>query len=138
MRRAGIRFALVSWVLGHKKTRHGHPDKFCDQVADAVIAECVAIDPDAYGQVEVSTWSDQVWLSGGICTRKPLAKSMREIVLETGLALGYVPGNHIDANRYKVTSTVCERIGDPTQWSRHVNDQSVVIGCRWLTLRATG
>ena len=28
----------------------GHPDKFCDQVADAVIAECVAIDPDAHGQ----------------------------------------------------------------------------------------
>ena len=106
----------------------GHPDKFCDQVADAVIAETVAIDPDAYGQVEVSTWSDQVWLSGGICTRRPLAKSMRDIVVETGLALGYVPGNHIDATRYKVTSTVCERIGDPTQWSRHVNDQSVVIG----------
>ena len=106
----------------------GHPDKFCDQVADAVIAETVAIDRDAYGQVEVSTWSDQVWLSGGICTRKPLAKSMRDIVVETGLALGYVPGNHIDATRYKVTSTVCERIGDPTQWSRHVNDQSVVIG----------
>ena len=106
----------------------GHPDKFCDQVADAVIAECVAIDPDAYGQVEVSTWSDQVWLSGGVCTRKPLPKSMRDIVVETGLALGYVPGNHIDATRYKATSTVCERIGDPTQWSRHVNDQSVVIG----------
>ncbi len=102
----------------------GHPDKFCDQVADAVIAECVAIDPDAYGQVEVSTWSDQVWLSGGVCTRRPLAKSMRDIVVETGLAFGYVPGNHIDATRYQVTSTVCERIGDPTQWSRHVNDQA--------------
>src|SRR5262249_53224394 len=106
----------------------GHPDKFCDQVADAVIAECVAIDPEVYGQVEVSTWSDQVWLSGGVCTRRPLAKSMRDIVVETGLALGYVPGNHIDATRYQVTSTVCERIGDPAQWSRHVNDQSVVIG----------
>jgi len=106
----------------------GHPDKFCDQVADAVIAECVAVDSDAYGQVEVSTWSDQVWLSGGVCTRRPLAKTMRDIVVETGLALGYVPGNHIDANRYRVTSTVCERIDDPAQWSRHVNDQSVVIG----------
>ena len=83
----------------------GHPDKFCDQVADAVIAETVGIDRDAYGQIEVSTWSDQMWLSGGVCTRKPLAKSMRDIVVETGLALGYVPGNHIDANRYKVTST---------------------------------
>ena len=106
----------------------GHPDKFCDQVADAAIAACVEVDADASGQIEVAVWSDQVWLSGGICTRRPLAKSMRDIVVETGLALGYAPGNHIDATRYQVTSTVCERIGDPAQWSRHVNDQSVVIG----------
>ena len=106
----------------------GHPDKFCDQVADAVIAECVRIDPDAYGQVEVSVWSDRVWLSGGICTRRPLEKEIRDIVVETGRAIGYGPGNHIDAARYRVTSTVCRRIGDPTQWSRYVNDQAVIIG----------
>ena len=79
----------------------GHPDKFCDQIADAIIGECVGIDADAYGQVEVSTWSDHVWLSGGICTRKPLPRKLDEIVVETGLALGYRPGNHIDASRYK-------------------------------------
>ena len=106
----------------------GHPDKFCDQVADAIIAECVAIDADAYGQVEVSTWSDHVWLSGGICTRKPLGRKLDEIVVETGLALGYRPGNHIDASRYKVTSTVCQIVDDPARWSAHVNDQSVVVG----------
>ena len=106
----------------------GHPDKFCDQVADAIIAECVAIDADAYGQVEVSTWSDHVWLSGGICTRKPLGRKLDEIVVETGLALGYRPGNHIDASRYKVTSTVCQLVDDPARWSAHVNDQSVVVG----------
>ena len=62
---------------------------FRDQVADAIIAECVEIDSDAYGQVEVSTWSDHVWLSGGICTRQPLGRKLDEIVVETGLALGY-------------------------------------------------
>jgi S-adenosylmethionine synthetase len=38
------------------------------------------------------------------------------------------PEDRKRAVRKLVTSTVCERIGDPTQWSRHVNDQSVVIG----------
>ena len=106
----------------------GHPDKFCDQVADAIIANCMAIDDDCYAQIEVSVWSDQVWLSGGICTRKPLTKSLREIVVETGIEIGYVPGSHIDANRYQVTDTVCRQVGDPTQWSRYVNDQGVIIG----------
>ena len=61
----------------------GHPDKFCDQVADAFIAEAMKIDLDAYGQIEVSAWSDQVWLSGGICTRKPMEKSTLDIVVDS-------------------------------------------------------
>ena len=106
----------------------GHPDKFCDAVADAVIALCYRADPEAYGQVEVAVWSDQVWLSGGICTRRPLARSLRQIVVDTGLAIGYVPGNHIDATRYQVGSTVCQRVEDPRPWSQQCNDQAIVIG----------
>lgn len=106
----------------------GHPDKFCDQIADAVIAEAVRVDRDAYGQVEVATWSDRVWLNGGICTQKPLKKSLREIVVETGQSIGYVPGNHIDANKYVVDSSVCLLVDDPSRWTRHVNDQAIVIG----------
>ncbi len=106
----------------------GHPDKFCDQVADAVIAELMCIDRDAYGQVEVSVWDDQVWLSGGICTRTPMARTLEEIVIDTGTSIGYTAGNWIDAQRYRVTDTVCRLVGDPRQWSDKVNDQSVVIG----------
>ena len=65
-------------------------------------------------------------LSGS--TRKPLQRRLDEIVVETSLALGYRPGNHIDASRYKVTSTVCQLIDDPTRWSARVNDQAVVVG----------
>lgn len=106
----------------------GHPDKFCDQVADAVIAECMQVDWDAYAQVEVSTWSDQVWLSGGICTRNPLQKTIDEIVIETGISIGYIEDNCIDARRYQVTDTICRPTEDPRLWSDKVNDQCVVIG----------
>ena len=106
----------------------GHPDKFCDQVADAVIAACVAVDADAYGQVEVSTWSTHVWLSGGICTRRPLPQALESLVVEAGLAAGYGAANWIDPRRYRVTSTVCQLVGDPTRWSARVNDQSIVLG----------
>ena len=94
----------------------GHPDKFCDQVADAIVAECVRVDPDAYAQIEVGVWSDEVWLSGGICTRRPLEATIEEIVHRTGGA------------RYKVTSTVCFQPGNPLDWSAKVNDQCVIIG----------
>jgi S-adenosylmethionine synthetase len=106
----------------------GHPDKFCDQVADAVVAEAVRADPDAYAQIEVGVWSDEVWLSGGVCTRRPLGATFEEIVQRTGVEVGYTGGNWIDAARYKVTSTVCFQPGNPLDWSHKVNDQSVVVG----------
>ena len=106
----------------------GHPDKFCDQLADAVIAEAVRIDADAYGQVEVAVWSDQVWLNGGICTRRALQRPLAAIVQEVGRRIGYADGNAIDAARYRVQDAVCKRVGDPAQWSARVNDQCIVTG----------
>ena len=68
----------------------GHPDKFCDQVADAVVAECYKADPRAYCQVEMSVWCNQVFLTGGIATRTPLARNLADIVRATGRRIGYV------------------------------------------------
>ncbi len=106
----------------------GHPDKFCDAVADAVLAACYEADPEAYCQVEVSAWSDQVWMSGGIVTRAPLTRSLREIVVAAGRNIGYTQGNWIDAGRYNVVSTICQMVDDPTRWTTRVNDQAICIG----------
>jgi S-adenosylmethionine synthetase len=106
----------------------GHPDKFCDQVADAIVAESYRLDPRAYCQVEVSVWSDQVWISGGIATRKAFERPLDEIVREVGRGIGYVRGNAIDADRYEVTDVVCRFTQDPREWTDHVNDQAIVVG----------
>ncbi|MBK6582089.1 MAG: methionine adenosyltransferase domain-containing protein [Gammaproteobacteria bacterium] len=106
----------------------GHPDKFCDQVCDAIVQHCYQVDPQAYCQVEMSCWSDQVFLTGGIVTARPLRKTLEQIVRETGHELGYVAGNAIDAERYAIHSTVCQNIGVARQWTRHVNDQCISVG----------
>ena len=106
----------------------GHPDKFCDQVADAIVAECYAADPRAYCQVEMSTWCDQVFLTGGIVTREPLRRSLADIVRAVGKDIGYVATNALDAARYEVRDTVCQRREDPHTWTDSVNDQCISIG----------
>ncbi len=106
----------------------GHPDKFCDQVADAIVAECYKADPRAFCQVEMSVWCDQVFLTGGIATRKPLACDLADIVLATGRRIGYVAPNPIEADRYQVHDHVCQHREDPRTWTDHVNDQCIVIG----------
>jgi S-adenosylmethionine synthetase len=106
----------------------GHPDKFCDAIADAIIAEVLKVDADGYGQVEVSVWSDHVLLTGSVCTRRPIPVDFADVVVATGIDVGYTNGNHIDARKYRVTDTVCRNIGDPTRWTGHVNDQAICIG----------
>jgi S-adenosylmethionine synthetase len=106
----------------------GHPDKFCDQVADAIVAEALQVDPQAFAQVEVGVWSDQLWLSGNIVTRQAFTRDPADIVVETGLSLGLDGSNWINARRYKVTDTLCRNIDDPTEGRTICDDQSIVIG----------
>ena len=107
---------------------NGHPDKFCDILADHMIEEAYRADAEAYGQIEVGVWSDVVWLSGGIVTRKPLSRSAEQIVRDVGFYIGYTSDNHVDAEKYKVRNEVCYQIGDPAIYTTHVNDQSIIIG----------
>jgi len=106
----------------------GHPDKFCDILADHIIEEAYRADGEAYGQIEAGVWSDAVWLSGGIVTRQPLSKTAGQLVQEVGGHIGYTADNHIDAGRYRVINEICFQLGDPAPHTRHVNDQSIVIG----------
>lgn len=106
----------------------GHPDKLCDQVADAVVQHCYRVDPAAYCQVEVSCWGDEIWLTGGLATRRPLGVSLKRLVREVGRAIGYVEGNAIDVYRYRIHNSVNQCRGDPREWSRHVNDQNISVG----------
>jgi S-adenosylmethionine synthetase len=106
----------------------GHPDKFCDAVAEAIVDECYKVDDRAYCQVEMSIWSDQVFLTGGIATRVLLPRDLAEVVRETGRAIGYVTPNCIDVERYQVHDHVCQMVRDPREWTDHVNDQCIAVG----------
>ena len=44
----------------------GHPDKVCDQIADAVLDDILANDPDAHVACEVTACTGKVHLMGEI------------------------------------------------------------------------
>jgi S-adenosylmethionine synthetase len=106
----------------------GHPDKFCDQATDAIVQTCYTADPQAYCQVEMACWCRDIYLTGGIATRAPLAESLADIVRRTAREIGYVEGNAVDAAQYRIESSVCVERRDPRPWTRRVNDQCVAIG----------
>jgi S-adenosylmethionine synthetase len=106
----------------------GHPDKVCDAVADAILMEAYRTDPLAYGQVEVSCWCDEFFLTGGITTRRAVETPLDEVVRRVGRGIGYRAGNAVDADRWQIRNGVCLEVRDPRTWTEHVNDQCVVVG----------
>lgn len=105
---------------------NGHPDKFCDIIADRIIREAYKTDPEAYGQVEVSVWSDQLFLTGGIATSVDFEPDIRDLIIKTGEEIGYLPENHIDVRKYVIHDHICKINEPPTLWTAHVNDQTVI------------
>ncbi len=47
----------------------GHPDKLCDFVAESIVQAALAVDGEAYAQIEAAIWCDRLWLSGGYAAR---------------------------------------------------------------------
>jgi len=107
---------------------NGHPDRFCDLIADRVVHAICRTEPDAYAQIEVSVWSDLILLTGGAVTRQGRRPPLREIIVELGQRIGFTRGNHIDVEQYRVMDEICHIPGDPREWTNHVNDQSIVVG----------
>ena len=83
----------------------GHPDKVCDQIADAVLDEILAHDPDAHVACEVTACTDEVHLMGEITsTFTPDYEAIaRRVIGEIGYTL---PGVGFDAETARVRVSV--------------------------------
>jgi S-adenosylmethionine synthetase len=106
----------------------GHPDKRCDAVAEAIVQAALAVDDEAYAQIEAGIWCDRLWLSGGYAVRGSTVLDVEKIATDTldSIARAVDPERPRDA--WVVTNAVCRYDVDPTEWTRHVNDQAIVIG----------
>lgn len=60
----------------------GHPDKLCDAAAEAIVQAALAVDPDAYAQVEASVWDYEMWLTGGVVTSRRVPRPFADIAKE--------------------------------------------------------
>jgi len=105
----------------------GHPDKLCDSVAESIVRAALAVDADAYAQIEAGIWCDQLWLSGGYAARgEPLQVERIATGSLDSISQAVNPGAR--PVQWQVTNAVCRYDVDPLRWSRHVNDQAIVIG----------
>ena len=103
----------------------GHPDKVCDQIADAVLDDIIAADPSARVAVEVCATTGLVMVFGEVSsTHTP---NVRNIVRDVVKDVGYDDGAMgFDYRTCSVISALNEQSPDI---ARGVDEASDYVGC---------
>jgi len=105
----------------------GHPDKLCDHVAESIVQAALGVDAEAYAQIEAGIWCDQLWLSGGYAARGA-ALDVEKIATDALDSVARAVNPDTPVKAWQITNAVCRYDVDPVRWSRHVNDQAIVVG----------
>ena len=73
-------------ILTSEAVTRGHPDKVCDQIADAVLDAVLAEDPEARAACEAAVWENSVCLFGELtaCQEPDYADVVREVLRDIG------------------------------------------------------
>lgn len=80
--RDGERFLFTSESVGE-----GHPDKMCDQVSDAIVDACLAIDPYSKVACEAAAKTGMIMVLGELSTKAKI--DFQHVVRETIRKIGY-------------------------------------------------
>ena len=89
----------------------GHPDKVCDQIADAILDALLAQDPMSHVACEVTAITDAVHIFGEITTTAKV--NYEQIARDTIGKIGYTePGHGFDAETCKITVDLHEQSPD--------------------------
>jgi S-adenosylmethionine synthetase len=85
----------------------GHPDKLCDAIADALVAEAMAREARALVGVEVAVHRDRLFVTGRIGCRDAEGINVDGIVRDVYLSAGYGEGWHPAPDTLTVASELC-------------------------------
>ena len=93
-----------------ESVRAGHPDKFCDQVADAILDAHLRQDPNARVAVEVFATAGKMLIGGEVTSKAEV--DCGRIVADAIDRIGYTMGD------------LCEDSRDPLELEIRIHDQS--------------
>ncbi|MDB4954871.1 MAG: S-adenosylmethionine synthetase [Myxococcales bacterium] len=125
---------MASYLFSSESVTEGHPDKLCDQVSDAILDACLAVDPHSRVACETVAKTGFVLVAGEITTKAQL--DFNKIVRSTVRDIGFTSSDvGFDAATCAVMVAVEQQSpdiaqgvdrGDPTK--QGAGDQGLMFG----------
>jgi S-adenosylmethionine synthetase len=89
----------------------GHPDKFCDQISDAVLDECLKRDPNSRVACDAYVTMGNLFVGGEVTSRAEL--NLEQIVRDIGNQVGYIsPAYGFDVSTCAIVRAVHQQSPD--------------------------
>jgi S-adenosylmethionine synthetase len=125
---------MASYLFSSESVTEGHPDKLCDQVSDAILDGCLAVDPLSRVACETVAKTGFVLVAGEITTKAQLdfQRIVRGVVRDIGFTSSHVG---FDADTCAVMVAIEQQSpdiaqgvdrGDPTK--QGAGDQGLMFG----------
>jgi len=125
---------MASYLFSSESVTEGHPDKLCDQVSDAILDGCLAVDPHSRVACETVAKTGFVLVAGEITTKAQL--DFQRIVRGVVRDIGFTSSNvGFDADTCAVMVAIEQQSpdiaqgvdrGDPTK--QGAGDQGLMFG----------
>jgi len=119
-----------SMLVTSESVTEGHPDKLCDQIADAILDEILAYDPMAHVACEVTATTGLVVIIGEITTKHHV--DYTKIARETIRQVGYTnPQYGFDSDSCGIVVSIKEQsreIANAVSEDQGAGDQGIMMG----------
>jgi len=116
--RPGLR---VSNFAASEHVTDGHPDKVCDQIADAILDAAIEQDPQSRVAIEVTGGHNKVFVTGELTTSAEL--DIKNLVLQTYRDIGYKDDIDVVIKIEKQSRDIAEGVD-----AGGAGDQGVMVG----------
>ena len=111
--------------------RAGHPDKFCDQLADWLLDECLRADPNTRAAIEVMAADGKVLVAGEITTEASVdvERTLKQLCAEVGYTMDELSTDgslSLEVRLNSQSPDIAQAVGEGDKLG--AGDQGIMVG----------